>query len=268
MASLGAVRTGEGPLVVALHGFTQTAASLAILAEALSASHRVVRLDLPGHGDSSEVSADLDATAQLVLDETHGEPFDLIGYSLGGRVALHVALRAPSGLGRVVTIGASAGIADEAARGARLERDLSMADALESRGEVDAFLDAWLRNPMFATLSHDAADLDTRRANTAPGLADSLRRSSLGTQRWLEPELSALSHPLLAIAGARDDPFVAAGCRWAASNRAIAAAVVPGSGHACHLEQPAVVARLIGSFLDPTASRGRPDPEGQDGARD
>jgi len=234
-----------------LHGFTQSASSLEPLASMIG-ERTVLRVDLPGHGASSDVSADLDAAAAMVADLAEGERFDVVGYSLGGRVALHVACATPPGLRRVVTIGASAGIADDDARAARLERDVATANALESGGDVASFISRWLANPMFATLPPERADVSGRLRNSAAGLADSLRRCSLGAQRWLMPELARLECPTLMVAGARDDPFVAQACAVARASSAVAAVSVPGAGHACHLEQPAVAARLIARFLDET----------------
>jgi 2-succinyl-6-hydroxy-2,4-cyclohexadiene-1-carboxylate synthase len=249
MSPLGAERAGDGALVVVLHGFTQTASSMRPLAEQLAASRSVLSVDLPGHGASAEVSGDLDETAALVVESAGGEPFDLIGYSLGGRVALHVACLAASGLRRTVAISASPGLEDPDARAQRRSRDTALADALEADGDVDGFLSRWLANPLFATLRDADADVEGRRANTVAGLADSLRRCSLGAQRWLVPELSTLETPLLMLAGSRDDQFLALACEVAARNPAAAAAAVPGAGHVCHLEQPAITWRLIDAFL-------------------
>lgn len=248
MTALGAARTGAGPHVVVLHGFTQTSSSVAPLGTLLAASRTVIAVDLPGHGRSSDVRADLDEAAALVVDAAGTEPFDLVGYSLGGRVALHVACLAPATLRRTVAISASPGIEDPAARARRYERDIALADSLEADG-VEAFLARWLANPLFATLPEARADVPGRQANSAAGLADSLRRCSLGAQRWLAPSLEALDTPLLMLAGARDDPFLAAACAMAARADAVSAAAVPGSGHVCHLEQPAICARLIEHFL-------------------
>lgn len=235
--------------MVVLHGFTQAASSMRPLSDLLVGSHEVLALDLPGHGSSSDVSADLEQTARLVVDAADGEPFDLVGYSLGGRVALHVASLAPDTLGRVVAISASPGIADPAARARRLERDCELAATLEADGDVEAFLARWLANPLFATVPAAAADLEGRRSNTARGLADSLRLCSVGTQRLLLAELRSLDVPVLMLAGSRDDPFVARACDVAHGARSVRAAVVAGSGHACQLEQPALTAALIGAFL-------------------
>jgi 2-succinyl-6-hydroxy-2,4-cyclohexadiene-1-carboxylate synthase len=249
MASLAATCAGAGATVVVLHGFTQTAASVSPLVERLASSRRVVALDLPGHGGSASVSADLDETAALVVAAAEGDEFDLVGYSLGGRVALHVVCGEVPTLRRTAVISASPGIADADARRRRLEADRTLADGLVANGDVDAFLERWLRNPLFATLDDARAGVEGRRANTAAGLADSLRRCSVGTQRWLGDELATLERPLLMLAGARDDAFVAAACAAASRSPAVATAVVPGAGHVAHLEQPDVTARLLDAYL-------------------
>ena len=246
-----------------LHGFTQTVSSLAPLSTLLAMSRTVVAVDLPGHGASSSVSADLDEAAGLVIEAAGDSPFDLVGYSLGGRIALHVAASAPTGLRATVAISASPGLPDVEARASRLARDVAMADALEADGDVGAFIARWLANPMFATLPAARADATGRLANTAAGLADSLRRCSLGSQRWLVPELVTLPTPLLMIAGARDDPFLSLACAVAAASSAVGAAAVPGAGHACHLEQPGTVARLIDGFFSSTGSRRDPQSDSE-----
>jgi len=248
MSPLGAERTGDGPLVVVVHGFTQRASSVAPFT-ALLAHRTVVAVDLPGHGTSSEISADLDGTAALVIAAAGGDEFDVVGYSLGGRVALHVACQAPATLRGTVAISANPGIEDPEARAERLERDTQLADALDADGDVAAFVDRWLSNPLFATLPDRYADVDARRSNSASGLADSLRRCSLGAQRWLVPELAAVATPVLMVAGALDDPFVAAACATAAASPAVTAVAVPGAGHVCHLEQPTITARHVDTFL-------------------
>jgi 2-succinyl-6-hydroxy-2,4-cyclohexadiene-1-carboxylate synthase len=249
MCPLAATRHGEGPLLIALHGFTQTSSSWEDVLHELHAGRSILSVDLPGHGRSAAQSCDLDEAATMVAELADGEPFDLVGYSLGGRIALHVASSPGTTLRRVVVVSASPGIRDDDARAARLARDRELADELEASGDVASFVDRWLAAPMFSTLPRARAGVEDRLANTAAGLADSLRRCSVGSQRWLGDALAASAAPLLCIAGARDDPFVASSCAIAASSPHISVAVVPGAGHACHLERPATAARLIDAFL-------------------
>ena len=156
-----------------LHGFTQTGNSWKPIAERLvDRGFRCVLLDLPGHGDSGHVSADLPTTADLAA-ATVG-PAAWVGYSLGGRTALHIALQHPELVKHLVVIGANPGIVDTAERATRKAADDELADHIAQVG-VEQFLDEWLRQPLFAGLESDEASLADRRRNTVSGLAMSLR---------------------------------------------------------------------------------------------
>lgn len=231
-----------------VHGFTQNAGCWGPLVGALGRQRPLLAVDLPGHGASSGLSADLWGTADLLAATTTG-PADHLGYSLGGRVALHLALARPAAVRRLVLVGATAGIVDPTARAARRRADEALADRIAA-GALPAFLDQWLAQPLFRTLSADAAGRSARLANTAAGLADSLRRAGTGTQAPLWDHLGALQVPVLLVAGALDVRFATTA---AAMARAIGPnaqlSLVAGAGHACHLEQPRLVARLVEAFL-------------------
>ena len=242
---------GAGPPVVVLHGFTQTGRLWGRFGDELERHHRLVRVDLPGHGGSAEVRADLWETAGLVEAAVGGAlgsaPFAVVGYSLGGRVALHLALAHPERVSRAVVVGATGGIDDAGARAQRRARDEATAAALEASGDVDLFLRQWLSSPMFAGLV--APGIDERRRNTPIGLASSLRLAGTGSQEPLWEKLATVAVPLLALAGADDPRFVSAARRLAATVPTGTWSMVPGAGHAAHLHQPGVVARLVGSFV-------------------
>ena len=230
------------------HGFTQTARLWGPFGEALGRARRLVRVDLPGHGGSDAVRADLVESGDL-LATAAGEPADLLGYSLGARVALHAALQHPELVRRLVLISGTAGIEDPDARTARRVRDEALADGLERSGDVEAFLRRWLANPMWATLRGDAAGLAERRRNSAAGLASSLRLAGTGTQSPLWDRLPGLRPPVLVLAGADDPRFAAAGLRLARAARSAALSLVPGAGHAAHLAQPVLSALIVERFL-------------------
>lgn len=254
MAALHAELMGEGPPIVLAHGFTQTGRLWGPFGVALSQHRRLVSVDLPGHGGSATVEADLPTAGELVLDAAAlaGDgPVDLLGYSLGARVALHAALGHPERVRRLILIGATGGLEDDTERAARRTRDEELADGLEEDGDLDGFLERWLANPLFGTLRADAAEIGERRRNTAAGLASSLRLAGTGTQQPLWDQLAACRVPVLALAGANDPRFVAAGLRIAALTGGVFAAV-PGAAHAAHLEQPALCARLVLSWLSAT----------------
>jgi 2-succinyl-6-hydroxy-2,4-cyclohexadiene-1-carboxylate synthase len=232
--------------VILIHGFTQTARSWQPVLDRLDASAATCAVDLPGHGESSDIVADLWDTASLVVDAAGSGVY--VGYSLGGRVALHAALRHPQAVDRLIVIGATGGIDDESERRQRREADELLAESIERDG-VEAFLDRWLAQPMFAGIPDDRPN---RIANTATGLATSLRSTGTGTQTPLWHQLASVGIPTLVMAGERDQKFTALGHRLTEAIGPAATFVpVPGAGHAAHLEQPGFVADAISSWLKP-----------------
>lgn len=218
--------------MVLVHGFTQTGASWRRVADGLE-RHEVVTPDLPGHGENAEVRTDLDGCARFV--GSVGGRAAYVGYSMGGRVALQLALAQPALVTALVVVGATGGIEDEAERAARRAADDVLADRLELIG-TDAFLEEWLATPLFAGLLPDARG---SRSTDAAGLASSLRLAGTGTQAPLWERLGELTMPVLVLAGERDEKFRALAIRLAAaigSNAEVA--VIPDAGHAAHLEQP------------------------------
>lgn len=230
-----------------LHGFTQTRLSAHRFRSILTGSHDLWTLDLPGHGIHHELRCSLDEIADLIAEVLPDVPVDLGGYSFGGRVALHVALRHRARVRRLVVVGASRGIADPALRAARRERDEALAQRIEHIG-TDAFLEEWLAQPLFVSLSPDRAEREAR-SREALGLAWSLRLAGTGTQEWLGPALATLPTPLLALAGHWDHKFAAEAediAHDAVNGRAM---TIPDAGHAVHLEKPAETALWVEEFL-------------------
>jgi 2-succinyl-6-hydroxy-2,4-cyclohexadiene-1-carboxylate synthase len=238
---------GDGPRLVLAHGFTQTGRLWGPFGRALGAGRQLVRVDLPGHGESSDVRADVSASGRLLAAAGGDAPFDLLGYSLGARVALHAALARPDVVRRLVLVGGTAGIDDPAARATRRARDDEMADDLERSDDVDGFVRRWLAAPMFAGLVTPAPD--ERRRNTAAGLASSLRLAGTGTQPPQWDQLSGLPVSTLVLVGAVDLRFAAIGARLVAGLPDAVLSLVPGAGHAAHLQQPAPAARIVDRFL-------------------
>ncbi|HVB91770.1 MAG TPA: alpha/beta fold hydrolase [Acidimicrobiales bacterium] len=235
-----------------LHGFTQTGRLWGPFGDKLSTTRTIIGVDLPGHAGSDSVRADLATTAHLVreaIEATIGSaPCDLLGYSLGARVALHVATGTELALNTLIVIGATGGMEDPEQRSHRRQADEAIADDLEASGRVDSFIDGWLASPMFARLS-DAADSGERKRNSAAGLASSLRMAGLGAQEPLWNRLTTLSVPMLSLAGTDDTRFSAHALRLARLAPHGVASLVPGGGHAVHLAQPDHVWRLIRHWL-------------------
>jgi 2-succinyl-6-hydroxy-2,4-cyclohexadiene-1-carboxylate synthase len=175
-----------------------------------------------------------------------------VGYSMGGRIALRVALERPDLVEGLVLLGATAGLADPAERAVRRERDERLASGLERKG-LEQFLTGWLRQPLLARLPAAAAGMEERRANTVEGLASALRRLGTGAQEPLWDRLDELSVPVLLMAGEYDTTFVSAAFRLAtAIGESAAVSLVPGAGHAAHMERPDAFATLLQRFLDTT----------------
>ena len=242
----GRARRGD-PRVVLVHGFTQNTRCWSPFDRHLDGIGAVDAVDLPGHGRSPPPDTDLSAVgaalAALGPAEVH------VGYSLGGRVLLHAALVGETPVRALVLIGAHPGLEDAADRARRRSEDGARADRLERIG-VAAFLDEWLRLPLFGDLDDEAAHRVQRLSNTAAGLAASLRRHGTGAQEPLWERLHRIGQPTLVLAGARDQRFTDLGRRTAAAIGSNATfAPVAGTSHACHLEDPRTTAAVITEWM-------------------
>lgn len=247
------------PLVL-LHGFAGTRHTWDAVIEHLSPErYTPLALDLPGHGDHADARPITSAASvERVLA---GSParFALCGYSLGGRVALNVALAAPERVSRLVLISSTAGIADEAERAARRAADEALADDLQTRSFVE-FMDRWETQPVFA---HDPPEVHAamraeQQRNDPLALAAVLRGIGTGAMRPLWNRLAELTMPVTILVGARDRKFHPPGRRMAQLLPSAELRVVPG-GHRLPLENPQAVAEAIAlaSADRPSGSVGR-----------
>jgi 2-succinyl-6-hydroxy-2,4-cyclohexadiene-1-carboxylate synthase len=251
------VEGGSGRRLVLLHGFTQGPGSWDPVVGGLDPSYQIVRLTLPGHGPEGSASAATrlpfeeaaGAVADAVAEIAGPEPATWFGYSLGGRLALRVALDRPELVGAMALLGATAGMENAVDRKARVEIDERLAAGLERKG-VEAFIDGWLAQRLFSGLSPAAAGVEERRQGTVDGLASALRLLGTGAQEPVWDRLDELTMPVLLMAGEHDTKFSAIGFRLAAAigdNAGIS--FVPGAGHAAHLERPVSVVAILGRFL-------------------
>lgn len=240
---------------ICVHGFTQTSQSWSQVAPLLVDAHagaltnsgfnEVVALDAPGHG--TEQSRQFSLTQGAIDLGRRGGPGIYIGYSMGARLGLHLALHSPELVHGLVMIGGTAGIDDPAERAARRVADEALGERIIDIG-VDAFLDEWLRQPLFATLPADHAGAAERRLNSAEALAGSLRTAGTGTQEPLWDKLDKLSMPVLVITGELDHKFTEIAQRFVACITDCEHVVIPAVGHAVHLEAPAATASAIVSW--------------------
>jgi 2-succinyl-6-hydroxy-2,4-cyclohexadiene-1-carboxylate synthase len=232
--------------LVLLHGFTQTGASWRSVAAEVGERYRVLAPDLRGHGTASgRRPASFDAVVEDVAGLVAG-PFTLGGYSMGGRLALATALSHSGRVERLVLLGASPGIADPAQRMARRRADEALAAELEREG-LEPFARRWAAQPLFAGQPPAvvAAAHEDRLRSTPEGLAAALRGLGTGVMASLWDRLEELTMPVALLAGERDPKFRAIATEMAPRLHDASVHVVPGAGHAAHLERPAAFAALL-----------------------
>lgn len=249
--------------VVLLHGFTGSKDIWLDLREKLSLERRVISFDLSGHG-GTRVGAEIEnysienasAMVVAVLVKLLAIPrFSLVGYSMGGRLALFIALRYAAHVSRLVLESASPGIADPDERARRRADDQELAAFIETNGIV-AFIDRWETMPLFGSLARvppGALRLlrEQRLACSPTELARSLLGMGSGSQPWLGGELSTLRIPVLVIAGVLDQKFVEIGKCLSSEIRGSCLQIIDSAGHMAHLEQPAQFHRLVTDFVNP-----------------
>jgi 2-succinyl-6-hydroxy-2,4-cyclohexadiene-1-carboxylate synthase len=251
----------SNPPLVLLHGFTGTHRTWDELSEALAEEHFLIVPDLPGHGKSGVsnskegmgVRATAEAVADLLRTEAGGRKAAVLGYSLGGRVALDLACAREDLLSRLVVEGASPGLERADEREDRRALDDALADDIEARG-VGWFVDHWQDTPLFATQKDLPRELfqrvrRDRLSNSARGLAMSLRAAGTGRMAPLWGEIERLGIPVLIVVGKRDQKYAALGEAMRARIPESTLAAVEGAGHCVHVEKPVEFAELVERFL-------------------
>lgn len=261
---LGVEQRGEGrnsaPTLVMLHGFTGSAAAWGYQLDTLADySLRIVAFDLLGHGQSDAPGdpqrytierCQQDILAALEELGVSKNQAILLGYSMGGRIALYTAL---SGFFRALILeSASPGLNDPAEREQRRLSDERLAARIEREG-IPAFIEYWENLPLFAsqkTLPRECRQAlhSQRLQNSAVGLAQSLRGVGTGVQPSLYARLPTLHIPVLLIAGELDTKFSAIARHMAQMLPQSQLHIVSGAGHTAHLEQPKEFASLVGDF--------------------
>jgi 2-succinyl-6-hydroxy-2,4-cyclohexadiene-1-carboxylate synthase len=223
--------------VILVHGFTQSADSWQPVIDALPRDWDPVAIEVPEGLDFLSTASGIGARAGAGT---------YVGYSMGGRLCLALALERPDLVPALVLVSASPGIADERERATRQAADERLALDVERDG-VDAFLDRWLDQPLFASLPRDVARVDERRRNnTVDRITHQLRALGQGAQPSLWDRLSRLTMPVTLVTGAYDRKYTELATRMAASiGEHARTVVIPRAGHALHLEQPDALAAVL-----------------------
>ena len=249
----------EAPTLCFLHGFMGASADWAPIVEVLSGDIHCLTMDLPGHGRSLDRDDDAysveGATEAVVgvLDAEEISACTLVGYSMGGRVALSLALREPDRVNRLVLESVSPGLRSEAERAERRSVDADRADRIEE--DLSAFLADWYRQPLFESLArHGLVEkmVQTRSTNDPRELAKALRGLSPGRQASFWDRLDTLDCPTLILAGALDDKYVSITDEAVTRIDPARRVVVPGVGHNVHTERPSAFTDALDSFLADT----------------
>ena len=234
------------PLLL-LHGFTQTGRGWDEVVRRLAGeTYRPLAPDLRGHGAAgSRRPIDMASCVRDVAGLAAGD-FALAGYSMGGRIALHVAFAHPGRVTRLVLMSTTAGIEDPSARAERRASDEALAAWMQGRTMAEV-ADRWGTQPLFAGQSPEvaAAARADRLCNDPEHLAAALRGIGTGAMPPLWGRLGELTMPVTVLAGERDVKFVALARRLADELPRATLTIVSGSGHALALEAPAAVAAAI-----------------------
>ena len=262
-ARINASVSGTGPPVMLLHGFLGSGSQWDPVARRLEGEYSCISLDLIGHGHSSVPTSPARYSMpnqvrdiRTVLDSLQLSSCGLIGYSMGGRVALSAALEMPERIDSLILVGTAAGIGPLTERRERALADAKLAKMIETVG-MEAFVDYWEAQPLFASQvqlsDRRRRQIRRQRLATAPDAArGTLQALSPGRCRSQWDSLGQLHMPVLVVAGANDVKYVAETERMAARIPVCERVIVPRAGHAVHQEQPARLQRVISEFLDRT----------------
>lgn len=224
--------------VVMVPGFSLRASMWDQVAHVLDGAWEPVPIDVPATGDFL-------ATSHAIGDL--GGAGAYAGYSMGGRLALQLALDRPDLVHALILVSATAGIADHAERRRRLLEDAALADWIDDNGR-ELFLDMWLDKPIFTGL--DPVIARRNRLESANDISGQIRRLGQGEQPSLWNRLNELEMPVLLVAGERDPKYVAIATELMTDVGINADLdVIPGATHALPLEWPAAVGMCINDFL-------------------
>lgn len=246
--------------IMLLHGFTGSHSTWANLCDSLEDSHFVIMPDLPGHGMSGTSSnlehVNIGSTSdnlQRVLNHLGVRKTALLGYSMGGRVALSLALEHQDKVTSLILESASPGIRDWRERRIRKKEDDALAMDIEKRG-LEWFVNRWESMPLFATQKKLDPSIvkrirEERFSNSANGLSMSLRAVGTGAMESLWERLGSLRTPVLLIVGELDGKFLAAGKAMQKLLPNCRLEEVKGAGHCTHVEKPDAFERIVEEFL-------------------
>jgi len=247
---------GTGTPLLMLHGFTGSSANWTVHVQATAERFQVMTIDILGHGRSPSPTditpyhmENVAKNIMHILQDLGIGPINLLGYSMGGRLALYIAVHYPELVQRLILESSSPGLATAAERDDRRQRDNDLADRIEANG-IEAFVNRWEKLPLWDSQKRLSADQRTtlrqQRLNNNPtGLANSLRGMGTGAQPSLWQYLPQLNIPTLLITGELDTKFVRINRDMASKLPQAVHVILPGCGHTVHLERPLRFQQLL-----------------------
>jgi 2-succinyl-6-hydroxy-2,4-cyclohexadiene-1-carboxylate synthase len=235
--------------LLCLHGFTGSPQSWDFLEQARNTRVAPALLGHAGSEATSDVLRFEDEVDRLAALITHSEPVHVLGYSLGARLALGLALRHPSRVSRLTLVSAHPGLESDADRTTRRASDAAWCELLQARG-VPAFVEAWQALPLWASqvqlpAAHRAQKQKERLSHTASGLCRSLRVTGLAEMPHYTPALAQLQIPTDVLAGALDEKFCDLAKIIAKNLSRARLEIVPNAGHDLLLERPDFITEVI-----------------------
>ncbi len=252
--------SGEGIPIVLLHGFTGDTTIWESVREELEQHHSVIAIDILGHGHSDKPE-DIDVYRMesvagdivQLLDSISVEKVHLLGYSMGGRLALYLATHFPEHFHSLILESASAGLETEQEREERRVRDNALADKIEAKG-IDWFVDFWETLSLWDSQKSLTDDVlmtqrKQRLSNNPRGLANSLRGMGTGVQPSLWDALDGLMIPTQLIVGEHDRKFIRINREMVKRIPNVALTTIPNAGHTVHLENLSDFMRCVKSFI-------------------
>ena len=253
-------QTGEKPPFLLLHGFTGSSQNWQPLLPALTPHFQVITIDILGHGRSASPPdstryqmAQIAADIITLLDQQTIQPAHLLGYSMGGRLALYLTVHYPERFRSLILESASPGLKTAFERDERRQRDNTLANRIERDG-IEAFVDFWERLPLWASQQQLPKETHARLRrqrlqNNPTGLANSLRGMGTGVQPALWKNLPEVTMPVLLMTGELDHKFMGIAQEMAPLFSLAQHTNIPGAGHTIHLEKPTQCTQNVVSFL-------------------
>ncbi|KMM37293.1 2-succinyl-6-hydroxy-2,4-cyclohexadiene-1-carboxylate synthase [Guptibacillus hwajinpoensis] len=253
-------KKGEGEPILLLHGFTGSSSNWQPFIDKWSSSFQIIAVDLIGHGKSSKPDdpsfysmETMSGYLKKVLDRLNVNKVHLLGYSMGGRLALSFAIQYPSLVKSLILESSSPGLPTIEERGERVRKDNALANRIKEKG-ISEFVQFWETIPLFASQKNLSQSVQSkvreqRLRNSEIGLANSLIGMGTGAQSSYWDHLDHLEFPVLLLTGELDKKFVSIAKQMKKSLSRADFVQINNVGHTIHVEEPQIFDKMVVAFL-------------------